>query len=62
MHFSCQEKEKKEKQKKIDHQWQSNHYKHTCATPCEKGHGCAMREKADDQIWSSGGVTRATIH
>jgi hypothetical protein len=21
-----------------------------------------MREKADDQIWSSGGVTRATIH
>jgi hypothetical protein len=58
VHFSYQEREKKEK--KIDHSRQSNYYKLTCATTCGRGHDCITRETTNDQIWPPGGVTRAT--
>jgi hypothetical protein len=40
MHFSCRERENKEKTQTIDHRRQSNHYMSTRATPCEKGRNC----------------------
>ena len=47
MHYSCQEREKKEKTHTIDHQRQSNHYLSTCATPCGRELEFASNETAD---------------
>jgi hypothetical protein len=50
VHFSCQEREKKEKTKKIDHRWQSNHYQPTRATLYEREHDCASKKMTNSQI------------
>jgi hypothetical protein len=47
VHYSCQEREKKEKAQTINHQRQSNNYLSTCATLYEKEHDCASSETAD---------------
>jgi hypothetical protein len=60
VHFSCEEREKKEKTQTIDHWWQSNYYPSTHATPCGRGNDWASKETVDDQIWTPSGVTRTT--
>jgi hypothetical protein len=50
VHFSCQEREKKEKTQTIDDQRQSNHYSSTRVTLCERVHGYGSKEMVNDQI------------
>jgi len=54
MRFSCQEREKKEKTQKIDHQWQLKNYQPTHAPLYGRGHDCASREMMDgaDVVYS----------
>jgi hypothetical protein len=47
VHFNSQEREKKEKTKKIDHRRQSNRYKPTRSTLYGRGHDCASKETVD---------------
>jgi hypothetical protein len=45
MHFSYQEREKKEEEiQTSDHRRQSNYYPSTHDSPCGRGHGCASKE------------------
>jgi len=44
MNISCQEREKKEKTRIIDHQLQSNHDMYTHAAPCERSDDCTSNE------------------
>ena len=50
MHFSCQEREKKEKIQTNDHRRQSNHDMSTCAASCEREHDYASSYATDEQI------------
>jgi hypothetical protein len=61
MHFSCQEREKKEKTQTIDHRRQSNHDMSTRAPPCGRGHVSASIYMTDSQIWPPRSVSRAFL-
>jgi hypothetical protein len=61
VHFSCQEREKKEETQTIDYWQQSNHYLSTRATSCGRGYDYASSETIDDQIWPLEIITRASL-
>jgi hypothetical protein len=61
VHFSCYEREKKEKTQIINHEQQFNHYLSTCVTPYRRGHNCASSETTVDQIWPPKSVTGASL-
>lgn len=61
MHFSCQEREKKEKIQTNDHRRQSNHDMSTCAASYEREHDYASSYATDEQIWSLESVSRAFL-
>jgi hypothetical protein len=61
MHYSCQERENKEKTQTIDHLRQFNHNMSTRTAPCRRGHVCASNDTTEGHIWPQESVSRTSL-